>query len=317
MTRRRTRHRATADRPVRESERQTRCCATPRRPADQDDLLEHEIVEYRPQQCNIILKRQFRAVHIAIGHSDAKPVIAHEGVALAHRFPELPKCQILPVELNMADPPCRHDKRRPVTSDGVSGVITSEWQEPDLCTVGHRRESTVAPGPGPGGPAQMWRTSDPKSEHQGLHLRSPQRTVCIPMDGGGYDPHRGEPARTSTPCALDTESPRRHRRLARSDECELRVACRSIERGNQRAQIRVEGVPSVGSELGQFPSSLRQRSSPLLAMAPVVRHRMERTDAWARSFASELSTHATVVMRSSCATTRALSRTVDLMGTGR
>ena len=80
----------------------------------------------------------------------------------------------------MADPPCRHDKRRPVTSDGGSGVITSEWQEPDLCTVGHRRESTVAPGPGPGGPAQMWRTSDPKSEHQGLHLRSPERTVLHP-----------------------------------------------------------------------------------------------------------------------------------------
>ena len=115
------------------------CCATSRRAADQDDLLQRDLVEYRPQQCNIILNRQFGAVHITMGHSDAEPVIAHEGVALAHRFPELPKCLILPVEFNMADPPCRHDKRRPVAGHRVSDAMTGEWQESDLWPLGHPR----------------------------------------------------------------------------------------------------------------------------------------------------------------------------------
>ena len=77
--------------PLGEASRERDRRATAGRAADQHDLLQRQLVEHRAQQRNVTVERQILVAHLAIGHADTEPVVAHQRVALADRLPEAPE----------------------------------------------------------------------------------------------------------------------------------------------------------------------------------------------------------------------------------
>ena len=153
--------------------------------ADQRDRVQRELVEHRGQQGDVAVEREVLVAHLAIRHADAEPVVAHQRVPLGDGLPQRPERRIVPVELQVTDPPRRRDERRTVAGDRVRDATTGEGQESDLGFLPHAElygPSTATPRGSPrsgsGGEVERHRTGDAVSSARTSRSASRIRNVC-------------------------------------------------------------------------------------------------------------------------------------------
>src|SRR5262245_16391837 len=91
-----------------------------------------EVVDERLERTHLGLVRDRRVVDIAVGETRAEPVVPHYAMPGGELLDEGADVRLLPVELEVAQPPRRQDEQRPLADRRVSEPASVHGAEADL-----------------------------------------------------------------------------------------------------------------------------------------------------------------------------------------